>query len=172
MEHSQTLPYASSLCGACYEVCPVKINIPEILVHLRGKVVERGAAPLLERMAMKAAGYFLDNSGRLGSAQKWARWLQIPFSHDGVIRNLPGLLANWTTVRDLPAVPKETFREWWVKNKKLKYQALNRELLKLEAAKQEDGKTTETKEPEIDDTEIPAWTKRAETGISNSEKPE
>jgi L-lactate dehydrogenase complex protein LldF len=172
MEHSQTLPYASSLCGACYEVCPVKINIPEILVHLRGKVVERGASPLLERMAMKAAGYFLDNSGRLGSAQKWARWLQIPFSHDGVIRNLPGLLANWTTVRDLPAVPKETFREWWVKNKKLKYETLNRELLKLEAAKQEDGKTTETKEPEIDDTEIPAWTKRAETGISNSEKPE
>ena len=46
MEHSQSLPYASSLCGACYEVCPVKINIPEILVHLRGKVVENGDAPL------------------------------------------------------------------------------------------------------------------------------
>ena len=39
MEHSQSLPYASSLCGACYEVCPVKIDIPEILIHLRRKIV-------------------------------------------------------------------------------------------------------------------------------------
>ena len=46
MKHSQSLPYASTLCGACYEVCPVKIDIPEILIHLRGKVVKgRRRAP-------------------------------------------------------------------------------------------------------------------------------
>ena len=61
MEHSQTLPYASSLCGACYEVCPVKINIPEILVHLRSRVVEQGDAPWVEKMAMKAAAYALQS---------------------------------------------------------------------------------------------------------------
>ena len=41
MQHAQSLPYASSLCGACYEVCPVKINIPEVLIHLRNKVVKQ-----------------------------------------------------------------------------------------------------------------------------------
>jgi L-lactate dehydrogenase complex protein LldF len=138
MEHSQTLPYASSLCGACYEVCPVKINIPEILVHLRGKIVERGDAPLLERTGMKAAGYVLANSTRLGSAQKWARRLQFPFNHAGVIRSLPGLAA-WTSARDLPAVPKETFREWWVKNKNVKHEIPNPKTPKLEASMQEDS---------------------------------
>ena len=138
MEHSQTLPYASSLCGACYEVCPVKINIPEILVHLRGKIVERGDAPLLERAAMKAASYALENSERLATAQKLARWAQIPFNRGGTIHSLPGFLAGWTSVRDLPAVPKESFREWWSKNKKLKYEILKRELPKLEAPKPEE----------------------------------
>ena len=66
MEHSQSLPYASSLCGACYEVCPVKINIPEILIHLRNKVVERHDDPLGERFAMKAAAMVLEDSSRLG----------------------------------------------------------------------------------------------------------
>ncbi len=52
MKHSHSLPYASSLCGACYEVCPVKINIPEVLVHLRGRVVrEQQGAPTLKPSA-------------------------------------------------------------------------------------------------------------------------
>jgi L-lactate dehydrogenase complex protein LldF len=118
MEHSQTLPYASSLCGACYEVCPVKINIPEILVHLRGKVVARGDAPLLERTAMKAAGYALENADRFAKAQKLARLAQIPFNQSGTIRSLPGMLAGWTSVRDLAAVPPESFREWWAKRER------------------------------------------------------
>jgi L-lactate dehydrogenase complex protein LldF len=113
MQHSQSLPYASSLCGACYEVCPVKINIPEILVHLRAKVVERGDADLLERLAMKVAGFALGNSHRLAAAQKLARIGQLPFTHDGVINRLPGLLAAWTAVRDLRPIPKQSFREWW-----------------------------------------------------------
>ena len=57
MEHSQSLPYASSLCGACYEVCPVKINIPEILIHLRRRIVEE------RRLAGRAAG---DEGGGAG----------------------------------------------------------------------------------------------------------
>lgn len=118
MEHSQSLPYASSLCGACYEVCPVKINIPEILVHLRGKVVERGDAPLSERLAMKTAGFALENSSRLSAMQKLAWIGQKPFQHGDTLRNLPGLMGKWTTFRDLPPIPAESFREWWAKRQR------------------------------------------------------
>jgi L-lactate dehydrogenase complex protein LldF len=113
MRHSQSLPYASSLCGACYEVCPVKINIPEILIHLRGKIVENGDSPLTERVAMKAAAFALGSAGRLNAAQRLARLGQIPFERHGEIRNLPGMFGGWTAVRDLSPVPKQSFREWW-----------------------------------------------------------
>jgi len=118
MEHSQTLPYASSLCGACYEVCPVKINIPEILVHLRNKVVEQGDAPWEEKIAMKAAAYVLDSPERLERARNLGRIAQKPFVKNGVISHLPGGLDAWTAVRDLPAMPSESFREWWVKRER------------------------------------------------------
>ena len=117
MEHSQTLPYASSLCGACYEVCPVKINIPEILIHLRNKVVERKDDPLMERFALKAASFALGDATRLGMAQTLGRIGQIPFATDGVISHLPGMLSGWTAVRDLNSIPKESFREWWKKRR-------------------------------------------------------
>lgn len=118
MQHSQSLPYASTLCGACYEACPVKINIPEILVHLRGKVVEQGDAPLTERIAMKAAAFAFANASRLSAAQKLARAAQWPFVRDGMIHSLPGPLSAWTATRDLPAIPPESFREWWSKREK------------------------------------------------------
>lgn len=118
MRHSQTLPYASSLCGACYEVCPVKINIPEILIHLRGKVVANGDAPLTESWGMKAAAFALADAGRLSGFQRLARILQWPFEHDGKLRRLPGLLGNWTETRDLRAVPKQSFRAWWAQREK------------------------------------------------------
>jgi L-lactate dehydrogenase complex protein LldF len=112
MEHSQSLPYASSLCGACYEVCPVMIDIPEILIHLRSKLVESGAAPLGERVAMKAAGAALANAGRLETAQLLARALQAPFAADGFLTSIPGM-GGWSAVRDLPAAPSQSFRQWW-----------------------------------------------------------
>jgi len=118
MEHSQSLPYASSLCGACYEVCPVKINIPEILIHLRGDVVERGDAPVLERAAMKAAAIVLETPGRLSAAQTLARVAQVPFERNGLIRQLPGPLGAWTAIRDLTPVPKQSFRQWWRERKR------------------------------------------------------
>jgi L-lactate dehydrogenase complex protein LldF len=113
MEHSQSLPYASSLCGACYEVCPVKINIPEILIHLRGKAVEQGYGTVSERLGMKAAAVALGSSARFSMAQKLARVAQWPFEHEGVLQGLPGLLAGWTAFRDLAPVPAQSFREWW-----------------------------------------------------------
>jgi L-lactate dehydrogenase complex protein LldF len=113
MEHSRSLPYASSLCGACYEVCPVKINIPEILIHLRQKIVEHGDAPLGERAAMKAAGLALSGAGRLEAAQALARVAQWPFERDGRLAHLPPPLNAWLRTRDLPALPPQSFRGWW-----------------------------------------------------------
>ncbi|HUP04755.1 MAG TPA: LutB/LldF family L-lactate oxidation iron-sulfur protein [Bryobacteraceae bacterium] len=113
LEHSRSLPYASSLCGACYEVCPVKINIPEILIHLRAKLVEDGYPPLAERAGMKAAAVAFADGERLAAAHKLARLCQWPFEHDGQLENLPGMLGGWTAFRDLPALPRQSFREWW-----------------------------------------------------------
>jgi len=113
MEHSQTLPYASSLCGACYEVCPVKINIPEILIHLRTRVVDSGQSPFTERLAMKGAAFAMASGDRLSIAHAFARVGQRPFEHEGKLERLPGLLAGWTAFRDMSAIPSESFRQWW-----------------------------------------------------------
>lgn len=118
MQHSQSLPYASSLCGACYEVCPVKINIPEILIHLRSKVVANGESPLSERIGMKAAGFALSNGDRLGFAERFGRFMQRFYERDGKLQHLPGILKGWTEYRDMPALPKESFREWWANREK------------------------------------------------------
>lgn len=115
----EALPYASSLCGACYEVCPVAIDIPRILVELRHSAVERQRArsplPLAsaEDAAMRAAASVFADHRRYEAAQRLARWGQAPFVRDGVIRSLPGPLAGWSSVRDLRALPRQTFREWW-----------------------------------------------------------
>jgi Fe-S oxidoreductase len=125
-EHAQSLPFASSLCGACYEVCPVKINIPEILIHLRGEVVKHKAAtssPIknflnIEAIAMKTVAWTFSDHTRYELAQKAARIGQIPITKNNVISSLPGLLAGWTNTRDLPAVPAQSFREWWLEREK------------------------------------------------------
>ena len=112
LQHSRSLPYASSLCGACYEVCPVKINIPEILIHLRARIVEE-SGPVGERIAMKAALAAFANPRLLRLAQTIGRFLQRPVVADGYIRRAPGPAAAWTSTRDLPAIPRQSFREWW-----------------------------------------------------------
>ena len=114
-----TLPWASTLCGACYEVCPVKIDIPSVLVHLRGRVVREAkgdgwrAKVAGERLAMEAMARTFASRRRYEAAQRAARVGAWPLSRDGKIeRRLPGPLAGWTQARDLPA-PKESFRDWW-----------------------------------------------------------
>jgi L-lactate dehydrogenase complex protein LldF len=109
-----TLPSASTLCGACYEVCPVKIDIPSVLVHLRGRVVAEHGAPVTERAAMGAMARVLGTRRRYELAQRALRTAGRPLSHDGRLeRQLLGPLKPWTTFRDLPAPPKQTFRDWW-----------------------------------------------------------
>jgi L-lactate dehydrogenase complex protein LldF len=119
-----SLPYASSLCGACYEVCPVKINIPEVLIHLRGRVVrnkqDKGNLRQKldpENVAMKTMSNAFADRERFEQAQRLARLGQWPLARGGTIGRLPGRLAGWTMVRDLKPIPDETFREWWKKNR-------------------------------------------------------
>ncbi len=123
MHHAQSLPYASSLCGACYEVCPVRINIPEVLIHLRHKVVEQQTDGLNilahpEAIALKAAGLVFRSEGVFRAAQKLGRIVELPLSRTdsegvGWIDWLPGTLGGWTQVRDLQEIPKQSFREWF-----------------------------------------------------------
>jgi L-lactate dehydrogenase complex protein LldF len=119
LQSSQTLPWASTLCGACQEVCPVKIDIPGVLVHLRSEIVERDSRSRRhykpgERDLMRAAAAVLCNQRRYELAQRAARLGGRRLARDGRIeRQLPGPLAAWTAVRDLPVPPEQTFREWW-----------------------------------------------------------
>jgi L-lactate dehydrogenase complex protein LldF len=107
-----SLPYASSLCGACYEVCPVKIDIPRVLVHLRGRVVEEGEAARSERAAMKVLAWAFMDERHYVRAQRLARAGSRPFAYEGALRHLPGL-KGWSETRDLRPPAAQTFREWW-----------------------------------------------------------
>jgi L-lactate dehydrogenase complex protein LldF len=116
LREGRTLPWASSLCGACYEVCPVKIEIPKVLVHLRGRVVDsERSRPLRypEQLVMRSMARVFGSRASYERAQKLGRVGQLPFARRGRIERLPGPLAGWTAMRDLKPVPKETFREWW-----------------------------------------------------------
>ena len=112
IEHAKSLPYASSLCGACYEVCPVKIDIPTVLLHLRGEATQLPGARG-ERAAMRAAAWVFGGPRRFALAQRLGRIGQLPFLRRGRISRLPGPLAGWTQSRDLRPLARESFHEWW-----------------------------------------------------------
>jgi L-lactate dehydrogenase complex protein LldF len=118
IEDNASLPYASSLCGACYDVCPVKINIPEILVHLRAKHTETYASehrlPSAEAAAMTAAAWVMSDPKRWARALRSGRLGRILGRKRGVIGDVPLPLAKqWTDARDFARPPKQTFRDWW-----------------------------------------------------------
>jgi L-lactate dehydrogenase complex protein LldF len=97
-----SLPYASTLCGACYDVCPVKIDIPKILLHLR----DRGRKPLPERVALTALAGVFERPWLYAAGQQVARRLE------RILRRF-GPLRVWTRTRELRSMPAETFRDWW-----------------------------------------------------------
>jgi L-lactate dehydrogenase complex protein LldF len=114
-----SLPFASSLCGACYDVCPVRIDIPEILIHLRTQVVRqrgwRASIVSEERALMGAMATAFAGPRRLGLAERGAALVSRPFRRNGVIGRLPlpGLLGSWFGSRDLRAPAAMSFRRWW-----------------------------------------------------------
>ncbi len=108
-----TLPFASSLCGACYDACPVAIDIPTMLVHLRARVVdakrEQHRLPTPEQAAMSAAAWTMRDPHRWTRALRAAR-LTRPLRRG---RAVPPPLSAWTDTRDLPDPPQQSFRDWW-----------------------------------------------------------
>jgi L-lactate dehydrogenase complex protein LldF len=126
VQYNQTLPFASSLCGACYDVCPVAIDIPSMLVHLRSEVVDAKQAahraPTPEAAMMKIIGWVM--RGRRTwplalRALKLARPLGRVLGRFGKLSVAPPPLSAWTASRDLPVPPAETFRERWTREEGL-----------------------------------------------------
>jgi iron-sulfur cluster protein len=100
-----SLPYASSLCGACFEACPVRIDIPTVLVDLRAQVVDahRPSGGSAEGLAMRMAAATLSSPRRMSLAARFTRAALL-----GARMFLP-----WSRARDLPTAPSEAFRAWW-----------------------------------------------------------
>ncbi|PLS16434.1 iron-sulfur cluster-binding protein [Bacillus sp. M6-12] len=108
------LPYASTLCAACTDACPVKIPLHELLHKHRQVIVEReGRAPISEKMAMKAFGLGAASPALYKLGSKFAPAALNPFTVGESITKGPGPLKAWTEIRDFPAPQKERFRDWF-----------------------------------------------------------
>ena len=107
------LSHASSLCGACADACPVRIDIPRMLIELRREVDVRGIAPRSERIVFKALARLLRSPTLYRLAARIGRTAQRPFVRAGRIRALPSFFGEWTKTRDLPSIAARTFQERW-----------------------------------------------------------
>jgi L-lactate dehydrogenase complex protein LldF len=111
------LPFASSLCGACQEECPVNIDLPHQLVHMRAKAVESKAVGSgAERAAFALWARAMGSAGAYQRATRAARFGAGTFAKIGW---KPGPLAAWARHREIPTMASETFKEWWSKRQAL-----------------------------------------------------
>ncbi|MCD4548986.1 lactate utilization protein B [Schaalia sp. lx-260] len=112
---ASTLPFASSLCNACFDACPMRINIPEVLVELRHRAIEanRGGIPTAWDIAMKAASVPMSNGRILGSAGAILPIARAAAGKGQRFVHLPWPATAWSDTRDIPAPPKQTFRSWF-----------------------------------------------------------
>ena len=111
---ARSLPYASTLCGACFDACPVRIDIPRLLIHLRAEVVDgqRGWLPKSqEQFMMRSASWVFGSARRLSAVARtgtfvgrFARGREIP---------LPGWLSGWSKSRSTPLPSEGSFLSWW-----------------------------------------------------------
>ncbi len=120
------LPHASSLCGACYEACPVKIDIPKQLIQLRAQMTHRKINKRGERLFFGLWGASL-NHGLTYRIGGWMNRMLFrakariagtlpggdPYADHGWIDRLPGPIRGWTEQRDMPTPPRRSFRQWW-----------------------------------------------------------
>jgi L-lactate dehydrogenase complex protein LldF len=112
MKKNADLPFASTLCGSCSNVCPVKIDIDAQLYKWRQVVVQEGYTTAGKSLGMKAMNFALSKPALFGRAGQVGRW---------AMRLVPYAVSNplnpWHRQRDLPAPPRESFREWWARER-------------------------------------------------------
>jgi L-lactate dehydrogenase complex protein LldF len=113
MKKYADLPFASTLCGSCSNVCPVKIDIHDQLYKWRQVLVKEGHAPAVKKIGMQGMSFTLSNPAVYHIAGKAGRWF---------MRNTPFMLNNhlnpWYKHRDMPEPPKQSFTDWFKKNRK------------------------------------------------------
>jgi L-lactate dehydrogenase complex protein LldF len=115
-KQAASLPFASSLCGACFEACPVRIDIPEVLTHLRARVVEAKGSRTPEAVAMGALAAILADPRRYEAAQRVGTFARL-VARRGQVSHLPWPGSRWTSSRDAPLPAPESFHSWWRRNR-------------------------------------------------------
>ncbi len=119
LSEAKDLPFASTLCGACKEACPVKINIPRMLLYLRKELTQGETYPehksisMAESTAVKGWRASVSSSFMMRLSNLGGRLLQLPFVRGGRIDRLPSPLSGWTKHRKFPAIASKPFRTRW-----------------------------------------------------------
>lgn len=120
LEHHEHLPQATSLCGACYEACPVKINIPEMLIMMKSDLKTVGKTPWWEKHIFRLWRIGLASKGAYVAGQKLQKFAmrKLLRGKDGWITKMPGPAKGWTAARDFPVPPAKTFRELYAERRR------------------------------------------------------
>lgn len=120
IDKAPELPFASSLCGACHDVCPVKIDFPKVLLELRKNVVEskrtgiKNGKDIAEKLGIRIWRFTVEHESVYKITNKLTYYLQTPWKRsNGKLNSLPFPFSRWTDRRDFPSVAKKTFRERW-----------------------------------------------------------
>lgn len=113
LEKWPELPFASSLCGACQEVCPARIPLTDFLADLREDLVQKGARPGSEKLAFQTFGAVMGHPWFYKRALGLVKAVLRFWEKEGRIVKGPGLLEKWSVSRNLPAPPKQSFHDWW-----------------------------------------------------------
>jgi len=114
MKKNADLPFASTLCGSCSNVCPVKIDIHDQLFKWRQVLVQNGNVSITKKIGMMGMNFVLSNPTIYKIAGSTGRWL---------MKYLPSIVSNkfnpWFKQREMPKPPEQSFGEWYAKNRKL-----------------------------------------------------
>lgn len=113
MKKNSDLPFASTLCGSCTNVCPVKIDIHQQLLTWRQVIVKEGHVGLSKKVVLQFTGFVLSHPSLYKLSGAIGRW---------VLRVLPSLINNklnpWYKQREMPQAPRQSFRSWYLQNRK------------------------------------------------------
>jgi L-lactate dehydrogenase complex protein LldF len=113
LEAWHDLPHASTLCGACREICPVRIDIPRMLLKLRDEGTRRGYSPAWITSGLWFFRQVATRPKLFRRAQALASFATRRMARNGWIRTMPGHFSRWTRTRDFPAFAPETFMSRW-----------------------------------------------------------